>query len=65
MNAMSQSEEDRLASIRKSDLESLEATVETLQDEDVMRQLRESEEDIQEGRTRPARELLKELEEGQ
>ncbi|MBS1263752.1 MAG: hypothetical protein MAG715_00943 [Methanonatronarchaeales archaeon] len=58
---MAESTKDRLVSIRKSDLESLEATVETLQDEDVMRQLCESEKDIEKGRTRPAREFLKEL----
>lgn len=41
--------EDRLVSVKKSDLESLEATVETLQNEEVMKQLKESERDIKEG----------------
>ncbi len=51
----------RLVSIPKSDLDSLQATVETLENEYVMDQLRRSEEDIQKGRVRDAREFLKEL----
>lgn len=51
----------RLVSIPKSDLDSLEATIETLENEYVMNQLKRSEEDIQEGRVRDAREFLKEL----
>lgn len=51
----------RLVSIRKEDLESLEATIETLQNQEVMKQLLNSELDIVKGKTRNARELLKEL----
>ncbi len=52
---------ERLVSIRKSDLESLEATIETLQNEYVMKQLEESEEDIKRGRTRNIEEFIEEL----
>ena len=51
----------RLVSIPKSDLDSLEATVETLENEYVMDQLERSEKDIQNGRVRNVREFLKEL----
>ncbi|EQB68664.1 MAG: hypothetical protein AMDU5_GPLC00009G0013 [Thermoplasmatales archaeon Gpl] len=51
----------RLVSIPKSDLDSLEATVETLENEYVMDQLERSEQDIQNGRVRNMREFLKEL----
>lgn len=51
----------RLVSIPKSDLESLEATIETLENKYVMGQLEKSEEDIVKGRVRNVRELLKEL----
>jgi PHD/YefM family antitoxin component YafN of YafNO toxin-antitoxin module len=51
----------RLVSIPKSDLESLEATIETLQNKYVMEQLESSEKDIVEGRVRNAREFLEEL----
>jgi PHD/YefM family antitoxin component YafN of YafNO toxin-antitoxin module len=51
----------RLVSIPKSDLDSLEATVETLENEYVMDQLERSEQDIQRGRVRNVREFLKEL----
>ncbi len=51
----------RLVSIPKSDLDSLEATVETLENEYVMDQLERSEQDIQNGRVRNVREFLKEL----
>ena len=51
----------RLVSIPKSDLDSLEATVETLENEYVMDQLERSEQDIQKGRVRNVREFLKEL----
>jgi PHD/YefM family antitoxin component YafN of YafNO toxin-antitoxin module len=54
-------EKERLVSIRKSDLESLEATIDTLQKREVMEQLRKSDEDIEKGRVRPAKEFLKEL----
>ena len=52
----------RLVSIPKADLESLEATVETLQDKYVMEQLAKSEKDIKAGRTRNMAEFIKELE---
>lgn len=55
----------RLVSIPKADLESLEATIETLQNKYVTEQLKESEEDIREGRTRNIDELIKELKKGQ
>ncbi|EQD77052.1 hypothetical protein B1A_03134 [mine drainage metagenome] len=51
----------RLVSIPKSDLDSLEATIETLENEYVMDQLERSEQDIQKGKVREAREFLKEL----
>ena len=51
----------RLVSIPKSDLDSLEATLETLENQYVMNQLKQSEEDIQNGRVRKAREFLKSL----
>jgi len=50
-----------LVSIPKSDLDSLEATVETLQDRDVMEHIEASERDIIEGRVKSAREALKEI----
>ena len=53
--------QSRLVSIPKSDLDSLEATVETLENEYVMDQLERSEQDIQKGKVRNAREFLKEL----
>ncbi len=51
----------RLVSIPKSDLDSLEATLETLESQYVMNRLKQSEEDIQNGRVRKAREFLKSL----
>ena len=51
----------RLVSIPKSDLDSLEATIETLENEYVMDQLERSEKDIQNGKVRNVREFLKEL----
>ena len=51
---------DRLISIPKSDLDSLLATIETLQSHCVMEQLRKSEDDIRKGRVRSAREFLQE-----
>lgn len=53
--------QDRLVSIKKSDLESLEATVETLHNEEVMKQLKQSDRDIEKGRVRNAKKLLEEL----
>ena len=58
---MTTAKQSRLVSIPKSDLDSLETTIETLENEYVMDQLRKSEEDIQKGRVRDAREFLKEL----
>ena len=58
---MTTAKQSRLVSIPKSDLDSLEATKETLENEYVMDQLKRSEEDIQKGRVRDAREFLKEL----
>ena len=51
----------RLVSIPKSDLDSLEATIETLENEYIMDQLERSEKDIQKGRVRNVREFLQEL----
>jgi hypothetical protein len=51
----------RLVSIPKSDLDSLEATIETLENEYVMDQLERSKQDIQKDRVRNVREFLKEL----
>ena len=58
---MTTAKQSRLVSIPKSDLDGLEATIETLENEYVMDQLKRSEEDIQKGRVRDAREFLKEL----
>jgi PHD/YefM family antitoxin component YafN of YafNO toxin-antitoxin module len=52
----------RLVSIPKTDLESMEATIETLQNKEVMEQLEKSEEDIRKGRVRNIDEFIKELE---
>ena len=58
---MTREKQSRLVSIPKSDLDSLEATIETLENEYVMDQLERSEQDIQKGRVRNVREFLKEL----
>ncbi len=58
---MTTAKQSRLVSIPKSDLDSLEATIETLENEYVMDQLERSEKDIQKGRVRNVREFLKEL----
>jgi hypothetical protein len=58
---MTNTKQSRLVSIPKSDLDSLEATVETLENEYVMVQLERSEQDVQNGRVRNIREFLKEL----
>lgn len=52
----------RLVSIPKTDLESLEATVETLENKNVMEQLESSELDIRQDKTRNMNEFIKELE---
>lgn len=51
----------RLVSIPKIDLESLEATVETLENKSVMEQLESSELDIRKGKTRNMDDFIKEL----
>ena len=58
---MTTAKQSRLVIIPKSDLDSLEATIETLENEYVMDQLERSEQDIQNGRVRNVREFLKEL----
>jgi PHD/YefM family antitoxin component YafN of YafNO toxin-antitoxin module len=55
----------RLVSIPKEDLESLEATIETLQNEYVMEQLKKSENDIRRGKVRNIEKFIKELKESQ
>ena len=55
---MSTAKRSRLVSIPKSDLDSFEATIETLENEYVMDQLARSEQDIQNGRVRNVREFL-------
>ncbi len=58
---MTSTKQSRLVSIPKSDLDSLEATIETLENAYVMDQLERSEKDIQNGKVRNVREFLKEL----
>ncbi len=58
---MATTKQSRLVSIQKSDLDSLEATIETLENEYVMDQLERSEQDIQKGKVRNVGEFLKEL----
>ena len=57
---MTTAKQSRLVSIPKSDLDSLEATIETRENQYVMDQLRKSEDDIKKGRVRNAREFLRE-----
>ena len=58
---MTTTKQSRLVSIPKSDLDSLETTIETLENEYVMDQLERSEQDILKGKVRNVREFLKEL----
>ena len=58
---MTTAKQSRLVSIPKSDLDSLEATIETLENECVMDQLERSEKDIQNGKVKNVREFLKEF----
>ena len=58
---MTTAKQSRLVSIPKSHLDSLEATIETLENEYVMDQLERSEQDIRKGRVRNVREFLKEF----
>ncbi len=54
--------QERLVSIPKSDLDSLEATLETLQNRYVIEQLKESEQDIRAGKVRNIDEFIEEME---
>ena len=58
---MTTAKQSRLVSIPKSDLDSLEATIETLENEYVMDQLERSEQDIQKGKVRKVSEFINEL----
>jgi PHD/YefM family antitoxin component YafN of YafNO toxin-antitoxin module len=58
---MTTTKQSRLVSIPKSDLESLEATVETLENEYVMEQIERSEIDIKKGKVRNVKDFLKDL----
>ena len=58
---MTTTKQSRLVSIPKSDLESLEATVETLENEYIMEQIERSEIDIKKGKVRNVKDFLKEL----
>ena len=58
---MTRTKQSRRVSIPKSDLDSLEATIETLENEYVMDQLERSDQDILNSRVRDVREFLKEL----
>ena len=52
---------ERYVTILKAELESLEVTIETLENKYVMEQLEATEKAISEGRVRKARDFLKEL----
>ena len=58
---MTIAKQSRLVSIPKSDLDSLEATIETLENEYVMDQLERSEQDIPKGKVRKVSEFINEL----
>jgi hypothetical protein len=58
---MTAPKQSRLVSIPKSDLESLVATVETLENEYVMKQIKRSTIDIKKGKVRNVRDFMKEL----
>ena len=58
---MTATKQSRLVSIPKSDLESLVATVETLENEYVMKQIKRSTIDIKKGKVRNVRDFMKEL----
>ena len=53
--------QSRFVSIPKSDLESLVATVETLENEYVMKQIKRSAIDIKKGKVRNVKDFIKEL----
>lgn len=54
-------EKERLVSIPKRDLDSLEATLETMENKGVIKQLIKSNKDIARGSVRKARDFLKKL----
>lgn len=58
---MASSRMRRLVSIPKEDLESLEATIEVLEDENIMRQLNETDKAIKDGKVRDLEDLLNEF----
>ena len=58
---MTNAKQSRLVSIPKSDLDSLEATIETLENEYVMDQLERSQQDILKGKVRKVSEFINEL----
>ena len=58
---MTATKQSRLVSIPKSDMESLVATVETLENEYVMKQIKRSAIDIKKGKVRNVRDFMKEL----
>ena len=58
---MTATKRSRLVSIPKSDMESLVATVETLENEYVMKQIKRSTIDIKKGKVRNVRDFMKEL----
>ncbi|MGI0141921.1 MAG: hypothetical protein ACREBF_04730 [Candidatus Micrarchaeales archaeon] len=54
-------QKERLVSIPKRDLESLEATLETIESRKVVKQLIDSNKDIAKGKIKRARDFLKKL----
>ncbi len=58
---MTATKRSRLVSIPKSDMESLVATVETLENEYVMKQIKRSAIDIKKGKVRNVKDFIKEL----
>ncbi len=58
---MTATKQSRLVSIPKSDMESLVATVETLENEYVMKQIKRSAIDIKKGKVRNVKDFIKEL----
>ena len=58
---MTATKQSRIVSIPKSDLESLVATVETLENEYVMKQIKRSTIDIKKGKVRNVKDFMKEL----
>lgn len=58
---MQKLETEKRIELLEEKVESLEATIETLSDPEVMESIEKSLDDIKNGRVRPAREFLKEL----